>query len=100
MVRHKADVSIAHGRIGREVRGLLVEAGCRDVLAEMGAATFGGLALADQVLSLRQNLDGAVGQGWISAADAAAWWSALEARDHAGTFLASLCGIIAGATVG
>lgn len=100
VVRHKADVAIAHGRIGREVRGLLVEAGCRDVVAEMGVASAGELALADQVLSLRQNLDGAVKRGWISAADAAAWWSELEARDRAGTFFASMCGIIAGATVG
>lgn len=99
VVRHKADVSIMHGRIGREVRGLLVEAGCRDVWGEMGAVTFGGLGLANQVLSLRQNLDGAVQQGWITGPEAKDWWSAVEARDRAGTFLASLCGMIAAATV-
>lgn len=99
VVRHKADVSITHARIGREVRGLLVDAGCRNVMAEMGAVTFGGLALANQVLALRQNLDGAVAQGWVGAADGAAWWSALEARDRSGSFVASMCGMIAGATV-
>jgi len=99
VVRHKVDVAIAHGTIARDMARLLFEAGCDDVMCEMGAVTFGTLALADGVLSLRTNLDGARERGWIDAADAAAWWTELERLDRAGVFFASLCGAYFAATV-
>jgi SAM-dependent methyltransferase len=99
VVRHKADLAIAHGTIGRELRRLLVQAGCRDVVAESGAVAFYQLGLADQVLALRRNLDGAREQGWISAEQATDWWTGLEAHDRAGTFFTAMSGVIAGATV-
>lgn len=99
VVRHKTDVSIAHGTMGRELRRLLVEAGCRDVTFEQGAITFGQLALADMVMSLRKNLDGAREKGWITAAQADAWWAGLQAQDQAGMFYGAMCGVIAAGTV-
>jgi SAM-dependent methyltransferase len=99
VVRHKVDVAIAHGAIGREMGRQLFEAGCGDVVCEMGVVTFGTLALAEQVLSLRANLDAARALGWIGAADADAWWADLVRLDRAGVFLASLCGSIFSATV-
>ena len=100
MVRYKVDVAIAHGTIGREVRHLLIQAGCRDVTVEMGVIAFETLDMAERVMSLQASLKGACDKGWISTADATSWWNRLEALDQSGTFFASMCGIIAGATVG
>lgn len=99
VVRHKVDVAIAHGTMGRELRRLLVEAGCRDVSVEQGTVTFDRLAPADMVMSLRKNLDGARDKGWITAEQADAWWAGLEAQDRAGTFYGAMCGMIAAGTV-
>jgi SAM-dependent methyltransferase len=99
LVRHKSDVAIAHGAIGRELRRLLAGAGCVEVVAEAGVITFGDLRTADSVLSLRTNLDGACERGWISAGRRDTWWADVEALDRAGAFYASMCGVIAGATV-
>lgn len=99
VVRYKGDVAIAHGTIGREVRRLLVEAGCRDVMAQHGSMTFGSLEFTDRVMSLRASLDGAVGEGWVDAADAQAWWDKLRELDQTGKFFAAMCGVIVAATV-
>ena len=99
MVRHKVDVAIAHGTMGRELRRLLVEAGCREVSAEQGAVTFDHLAPADMVMSLRKNLDRARQKGWITPEQAEAWWTGLEAQDRAGTFFGAMSGVTAAGTV-
>jgi SAM-dependent methyltransferase len=99
LVRYKADVAIAHGTVGRDVRGLLVEAGCEEVMARQGAITFGSLEFAERVMSLRASLDGAVRQGWVDAARAETWWDALKDLDQAGKFFAAMSGIVASATV-
>ena len=99
VVRYKADVAIAHGTVGRDVRRLLVEAGCVDVMAQQGSITFGSLDFAERVMSLRPSLDGAVRQGWVDVAQAETWWSALNELDQAGKFFAAMSGIIASATV-
>ncbi len=99
VVRHKVDETVAHGTIGRDLRRLLSEAGCRAVTAEQGAATFDTLALADRVMGLRRSLAGATAKGLVSSTRAEAWWRSLEAQDRAGTFYAAMCGVIAGATV-
>jgi ubiquinone/menaquinone biosynthesis C-methylase UbiE len=100
VTQHKANVSLAHGTVGRDLRRLLVEAGCREVTVEQGAMSFDSLLLADDVLSLRRNLDAVRERGEVSAEAAAAWWRALEQQDRAGTFYAAMCGVIAGGTVG
>ncbi|MBV8406835.1 MAG: methyltransferase domain-containing protein [Alphaproteobacteria bacterium] len=100
VVRHKADCAVAHGTIGRELRGLLIETGCRDVAVELCALTFDGLALADRAMGLADSFAGARRAGSVSADRAAAWWQALEANERAGTFFAAMCGVIACATVG
>lgn len=99
VVRYKSDLTIAHGRIGRDVRRLLIEAGCRDVMVEMGTLTFGTLPLAEQVMSLRASLDGAREANWLTPRAAEEWWRTLEASDRAGSFFAAMSGVIAGATV-
>ena len=99
VVRYKVDVNITHGTIGRELRRLLVEAGCVEVMVEQGSLTFGQLAATDFVLGLRRNLAGAVAKRWITPRQAADWWSGLEAQDNGGKFFAAMSGIIAGATV-
>jgi SAM-dependent methyltransferase len=86
IVRHKVDVSLAHGSIGREMTRLLADAGCHDIYKEAGAVTFPSLRMANDVLSLRANVDGAREQGWISGQQAADWWSALEELDRRGAF--------------
>jgi ubiquinone/menaquinone biosynthesis C-methylase UbiE len=99
VVRYKSDVSLAHGAIGREVRRLLVEAGCRDVFVEQGSLTFGSLPIAERVLSLRRSLDGARDQGWITSAQAGTWWSGLETLDRDGKFYCALSGVMGAGTV-
>ena len=99
VVRYKGDVSLAHGTIGREIRRLLVEAGCVDVMAQQGSLTFGSLELAERVMTLRRSLDGAVGEGWVEPAAAEAWWRRLEELDRTGRFFVAMSGIIASATV-
>lgn len=99
LVRHKVDIAITHGTIGRELRRLLVEAGCVEVMIEAGALTTGVLKAADSVLSLRVNLEGACRQGWITEAQRDNWWADAEAMDRAGAFFCSMCGMIGGATV-
>jgi SAM-dependent methyltransferase len=99
VVRYKVDHNVTHGTIGRELRRLLVEAGCIEVTAEQGSLTFGQLAATDFVLGLRRNLAGAVAQRWVTAKQAAEWWSGLEEQDNGGKFFAAMSGIIAGATV-
>jgi SAM-dependent methyltransferase len=99
LTRHKVDVVIAHGAIGRDLRRLLVEAGCTAVMTETRAITFGDLKTADNVLTLKPNLDGACRRGWISEAQRDKWWAHAEALDRAGAFHASMCGVIADATV-
>lgn len=99
VVRHKVDVSLANGTIGRELRRLLVEAGCRDVSVEHGSLTFDKLAVADMVMSLRKNLDGAREKGWVTPDQADSWWTGLEAQDRAGTFFGAMCGVLAAGTV-
>jgi ubiquinone/menaquinone biosynthesis C-methylase UbiE len=100
VVRYKVDLNITHGTVGRELRRLLVEAGCIEVTAEQGSITFGQLAATDFVLGLRRNLAGAVAQRWVAPKQAAEWWSGLEEQDKGGKFFAAMSGIIAGATVG
>jgi ubiquinone/menaquinone biosynthesis C-methylase UbiE len=99
VVRYKADINVTHGTIGRELRRLLVEAGCGEVTAEQGSITFGQLAATDFVLGLRRSLAGAVAERWITARQAAVWWAGLEEQDNGGKFFAAMSGIIAGATV-
>ena len=99
ITQHKANRSLAHGTVGRDLRRLFVEAGCGDIAIEQGAMSFDSLRLADDVLSLRRNLDALCERGEISAAAATAWWRALEEQDRAGTFYAAMCGVIAGGTV-
>jgi len=99
VVRYKADINVTHGTIGRELRRLLVEAGCGEVTAEQGSITFGQLAATDFVLGLRRSLAGAVSERWITAKQAAVWWAGLEEQDNGGKFFAAMSGIIAGATV-
>ena len=99
VLRYKADVAIAHGMIGRELRRLLVEAGCVDVMAYQGSMTFGGLEFADRVMSLRGSLEGAVREGWVEQGPAEAWWTTLQELDKAGKFFAAMSGVIAAATV-
>jgi|FEC22Drversion2_1045045.scaffolds.fasta_scaffold00172_11 ubiquinone/menaquinone biosynthesis C-methylase UbiE len=99
VVRYKSDVSLAHGTIGREVRRVLVEAGCVDVLAQHGSVTFADLALAERVMSLRRSLDGAVSGGWVAPAAADAWWHRLEELDRTGRFFSAMCGVMAVGTV-
>jgi len=97
--RHMVEITIANGTIGRELRRLLVGAGCRAVTCEPVGLPFGDLATADQILFLRSNLDGAVAKGWITGADAVAWWNTLEEQDRAGTFYAAVHAVIAAGTV-
>ena len=99
LTRYKADVAIAHGTIGRELRRLLVEAGCGEVMAEQGSLTFGTLEFAERVMSLRASLDGAVGKGWVQRTQADSWWQALEQLDRDGKFFVAMSGVIATATV-
>lgn len=99
VVRYKSDVAIAHGTVGRDVRRLLVEAGCIEVIAQQGSLTFGSLAFAERVMSLKPSLDGAVRQGWVDADKAQSWWNDLRERDRAGTFFAAMSGVVASATV-
>jgi SAM-dependent methyltransferase len=99
VARHKSDIAIAHGSIGREIRRLMVEAGCSDVFVEQGSVTFVSFALADRVMSLRRSLDGARDQGWITVAQADAWWQRLETLDSEGKFFAGLNGVLAAGTV-
>jgi len=87
VVRYKVDINVTHGTIGRELRRLLVEAGCIDVTAEQGSITFGQLAATDFVLGLRRSLAGAVAERWITARQAAAWWAGLEEQDMAASSL-------------
>jgi hypothetical protein len=56
------------------------------------------LASADFVLSLRSNLADAVAAGTTDADVVDAWWAALEERDRAGAFFASINGVTIGAT--
>lgn len=97
--RHKVDIALAHGAIGRDLRRLLVEAGCVEVMTETGTITFGDLKTADSVLTLRNNLDGACSKGWITEAQRDKWWADAERLDRIGAFHASMSGVIAGATV-
>jgi ubiquinone/menaquinone biosynthesis C-methylase UbiE len=99
VVRYKVDINITHGTIGRELRRLMVEAGCIEVTAEQGSITFERLAPTDFVLGLRRNLAGAVSQRWVTGRQAADWWAGLEEQDSGGKFFAAMSGIIAGATV-
>jgi ubiquinone/menaquinone biosynthesis C-methylase UbiE len=97
--RHVIEISITQGTIGRELRRLLVGAGCRAVTFEPIGVPFGDLTTADNILFLRSNLEGAVAKGWITTEDAVAWWNALEEQDRAGTFYAAIHGVIAAGTV-
>jgi len=99
VVRYKVDVNITHGTIGRELRRLMVEAGCIEVTAEQGSITFGQLAPTDFVLGLRRSVAGAVSQRWITGKQAAGWWAGLQEQDSGGKFFAAMSGIVAGATV-
>lgn len=99
LTHHKANTSLAHGTVGRDLRRLFVEAGCRDVTAEQGSVTFTSLKLANDVLSLRANLEAIRDKGYVSPPAAEAWWRALEEQDSAGTFYAAMCGVMAGGTV-
>jgi ubiquinone/menaquinone biosynthesis C-methylase UbiE len=100
VVRYKTDVLVTNGTIGRDLRRLLVEAGCVDVSVEMGAVTFGQFPMAANVMSLRQSLDGARDKGWITQAAADAWWAELEEQERGGKFLGYMCGTLAAARVG
>ncbi|HTR88357.1 MAG TPA: methyltransferase domain-containing protein [Reyranella sp.] len=99
VVRHKVQFDTRNATIGRELHRLLVEAGCRDVTTETGGVIFGTLQLANTVMSLRHNLDGAVARSWITPPQAEAWWSRLEELDRTGRFFASMTGVLAGGTV-
>ena len=99
ILRHKTDVAIAHGTIGREMRRLLADAGCRDLHSEAIAITFTTLASVEAVLSLRANVDGAQQQGWITGQQAETWWEQLETLDRRGAFFASMCGMFFAGTV-
>src|SRR5262249_21225095 len=97
--RYQCDVAIAHGTVRRELRRLLVEAGCIDARAGQGSLTFGSFELAGRVMSVRLSLDGAVTQGWLGRAEAEAWWATQQALDREGKFLAAMSGVAASATV-
>lgn len=99
VVRYKSDVTLAHGAIGREVRRLLVEAGCTDVFVEQGSLTFGSFAVAERVLSLRRSLDGAREKGWITPVQADRWWSDLDRLDRDGKFFCGMSGVLGAGTV-
>lgn len=99
VTRHRAEHSVAHGAIGRDLKQLLVAAGCREVTAELQSFTFDDLAVADHMLSLGQTLEDMKAHGLISPAAAEAWWRDLEERDRSGTFYAAMSATIAGATV-
>ncbi len=96
--RQKADVSAAQGGIGRDLPWLLHQAGytATEVIGEV--LVMRDLASADFILSLRSNLTEAVAAGATTSDVADAWWAALEDRDEAGAFFASLNGVIVGAT--
>ena len=99
IVRHKTDVAIAHGTIGREMRRLLVEAGCHDLYSESVAVTFLSLKMADDVISLRANIEGARTQGWITDQQATSWWETLEELDRRAAFFCCLTGMFFAGTV-
>ncbi len=97
--RHKTDLASVQSTIGRRLRELLVSAGCRGVTFEPFSVAMGELAVADTVLALRYNLNGAVARGWVTQSDAEAWWTSLAERDRAGSFFAAIHGVIAAGTV-
>jgi ubiquinone/menaquinone biosynthesis C-methylase UbiE len=97
-VRRKADVNIAQGSIGRDLPWLLHQAGCTatEVISEV--LVMRDLERADFILSLRSNLVEAVAAGATTSEVVDAWWAALEERDRAGAFFASINGVMVGAT--
>jgi len=99
ILRHKTDIAIAHGTIGREMRRLLQEAGCHDLHSETVAVTFPTLKMFEDVLSMRNNVEGARAEGWITEQQATSWWADLEELDRTGGFFASLCGMFFAGTV-
>jgi ubiquinone/menaquinone biosynthesis C-methylase UbiE len=97
-VHQKADRNVAHGGIGRDLPWLLHQAGCTVTEVSSETLVLRSLASADFVLSLRGNLAGSVAAGAVTAEAADAWWAALEERDRASAFFASINGVMVGAT--
>lgn len=97
-LRQKTDVSAAQGGIGRDLPWLLHRAGCTPTEVVSEVLVMRDLASADFILSLRSNLAEAVAAGATTSEVADAWWAALDERDRAGAFFASLNGVIVGAT--
>jgi SAM-dependent methyltransferase len=96
-IRQKADVNAAQGGIGRDLPWLLHQAGCTATEVMSEVLVMRDLASADFILSIRSNLAEAVTAGATTSEVADAWWAALEERDRAGAFFASINGVMVGA---
>ncbi len=95
-IRQKADMTVAQAGNGRDLPWLLCQAGCAITEVIGGVLIMRDLGGADRILSLRSNLADAVADGAVAGEAADVWW-ALEERDHAGAFFASISGVIVGA---
>jgi ubiquinone/menaquinone biosynthesis C-methylase UbiE len=94
VLRAHAD-AVPNGWIGRQLRGLFVTAGLRDVLVVPVAAAVESFALARQILRLPAAVEGAVSLGVIGREQGARWLASLEEADREGRFFAGLTGYIA-----
>jgi ubiquinone/menaquinone biosynthesis C-methylase UbiE len=79
---------IRSGEVGRQLRRYLIASGVIDVRVVPLPGVITELRIADTVMRLREALDDAVGDGVITADEAARWWAALEEADRVGQFFA------------
>jgi SAM-dependent methyltransferase len=83
--------------IGRQLRGLFLDAGLTDVEVRCFATPTTSLAEWSAKFGVRGAVDAAVASGRVSANAAETWFEALRERDAAGRFLgASMLGMVSG----
>jgi ubiquinone/menaquinone biosynthesis C-methylase UbiE len=96
-VREILDTAVPNSWIGRQLPGLLRQAGLVDVIVSPQVVTFPSLASYRRLV--QRTLDEAARNGRLAAADVDAWWADLEQADHAcGFFAANLGFIVSGRT--
>lgn len=93
IVDHTADSPAhRHGRIGRRLAGLLVDAGLRVVAVEGALFTTGDFALADRLTNLTASAERAQELGVVSASEAKTWLADLSDQGQRGSLIVSLAG--------
>jgi hypothetical protein len=93
-----AGKQVRHGRIGRQLRGLLLDAGLVNVTVELSSVCLTDYEVAMEILAVHPALDHAREQGIVAPEEAIAWISQLEALGRAGRFFCAYIDFLAAGT--